>query len=127
MSGATASVGRYGEDVAARFLSAQGYEILARNWRSPRRELPGELDIVAKFVDSHGVCLVFCEVKTRRSISAGYPAESVTPDKVRRLRRLAGLWLSLNRVRTDEIRIDVISVLRPTSGPARVTHLPGVH
>ena len=122
----TASVGRYGEDVAARYLSAQGYEILARNWRSPRREMPGELDIVAKLADKHGVCLVFCEVKTRRSITAGTPAEAVTPEKMRRLRRLAGIWLSMNSVRTDEIRIDVISVLRPKAGPARITHLVGV-
>lgn len=118
----TQALGRYGEDVAARYLSSQGYEVIVRNWRSPRRDLPGELDIIARSQD----CLVFCEVKTRRSIASGTPADAVTRDKVSRLRRLAGLWLSLHDARAAEIRIDVIAVMRPISGPARIEHLRGV-
>ena len=38
--------------------------------------------------------LVFVEVKTRTSEQVGGVAEAVTPQKVRRLRRLAGLWLA---------------------------------
>jgi putative endonuclease len=33
--------------------------------------------------------LVFTEVKTRRSADHGHPAEAVTPDKQRRITRLA--------------------------------------
>ena len=54
----TNAVGRYGEDLAARYLTAEGFVILERNWRC---EL-GEIDIVAR----DGDALVVCEVKTRR-------------------------------------------------------------
>lgn len=119
---ATQTVGRYGEDVAARYLEELGFTILDRNWRSTERECPGELDIVAFGED----CLVFCEVKTRRSVSHGSPAEAVTRDKARRLRRLAMVYLRATEAHAKELRIDVISVLRPISGPARITHLRGI-
>ncbi|MDT5352344.1 MAG: putative endonuclease, partial [Mycobacterium sp.] len=37
--------------------------------------------------------VVFVEVKTRTSDQFGGVAQAVSPNKVRRLRRLAGLWL----------------------------------
>ena len=59
------TLGRYGEDVAARHLAEQGYQVLCRNWRCDL----GEIDIVAR----DGDCLVVCEVKTRRSTACGLP------------------------------------------------------
>ncbi|MCL2781483.1 MAG: YraN family protein [Actinomycetia bacterium] len=79
------AVGRYGEDVAARHLADAGLTILARNWRCA----DGELDIVAR----DGPALVFCEVKTRRSVAFGDPSEAVGAVKAARLRRLALRWL----------------------------------
>ena len=40
----TTTIGRQGEEAAAVFLERAGYEILARNFRTPR----GEIDIVAR-------------------------------------------------------------------------------
>ena len=42
------TVGRYGEDLAARYLSTHGFAVLERNWRC---EL-GEIDIVAREGDT---------------------------------------------------------------------------
>ena len=112
------AVGRYGEDVAARFLTAAGLVVLERNWRC---EL-GELDIVAR----EGRVLVVCEVKTRRGLGYGTPLEAVTPAKAARLRRLAARWLAERGVRPDEVRVDVVGVLRPSRGAARVEHVRGV-
>ncbi len=112
------AVGRYGEDVAARHLSEQGFQVLHRNWRC---EL-GEIDIVAR----DGDCLVVCEVKTRRSTSFGHPAEAITPRKAARLRRLTAAWLAETGLHPPQIRIDVVAVLRPPSGPAQVEHLRAV-
>ncbi|HEX3005095.1 MAG TPA: YraN family protein [Angustibacter sp.] len=112
------AVGRYGEDVAARHLVELGYELLHRNWRC---EL-GEIDIVAR----DGDCLVVCEVKTRRSTAFGTPAEAVTARKAARLRRLAARWLEETGLRPPQVRIDVVAVLRPPSGPAAVEHLRAV-
>lgn len=114
-------LGEYGERLACRYLTDIGFTILDRNWRCAR----GEIDIVAV----EGDCLVVCEVKTRRSEAFGAPFEAVTPTKARRLRRLAGLWLDAAAERDrrgSDLRIDVVSVLRPAAGPARVEHLRGV-
>ena len=61
---------------------------------------------------------MFCEVKTRRTERFGAPVEAVSWSKAARLRRLAAAWLQEHEVRGGRIRIDVIGVLRPESGPA---------
>ena len=62
--------------------------MLDRNWRCRY----GELDVIA--ADSTARTAVFVEVKTRTSEVFGVVEQAVTPDKIRRLRRLAGLWLA---------------------------------
>ncbi|RZS86981.1 putative endonuclease [Motilibacter rhizosphaerae] len=113
-----AGLGRYGEDVAARFLVERGLVVLERNWRC---EL-GEIDIVAR----EGATLVVCEVKTRRSGRHGSPQEAVTGPKLARLRRLAVRWLLERGVHPGEVRIDVVAVTRGRTGAASVEHLRGV-
>jgi putative endonuclease len=96
-------------------------QILDRNWRCDQ----GEIDLVAM----DDACLVIVEVKTRRSLAFGSPVEAVTAVKAARLRRLAACWLSDHRSQVDavaDIRIDVIGVLRPSSGPAQIEHLVAV-
>jgi putative endonuclease len=109
------AVGRYGEDVAARHLTDAGLEIVERNWRC--RE--GEIDIVAR----ERSVLVFCEVKTRSSAAFGLPAEAVTRRKSDRLRRLAYLWMQAHPAPVEEVRFDVVSVLRAPAGAATVEHV----
>lgn len=84
---ARGALGRYGEDVAVRTLTAAGMRILARNWRVGR---VGEIDVVAR----DGDVLVMCEVKTRRPGPFGHPSAAITAEKAKRLRRLAELWLA---------------------------------
>jgi putative endonuclease len=97
-------LGASGEQQAAEWYEANGYEVVARNWRC--RE--GELDLVLR----RGRQLVFCEVKTRSSDAFGAPVEAVTPTKQRRLRVLAARYLADSSVRPSGIRFDVASVLR---------------
>lgn len=115
-------VGRYGEELAVRHLEAAGLRVIERNWRTRH----GEIDIVATEPVPGGTCVVFCEVKTRRSLVAGGPLEAVTPVKLARLRRLAGLWLAEHDGVFAGVRIDVVGVLRPRTGPAVIEHLRGV-
>lgn len=102
MSDRRRALGAAGEDTAAAWYRAAGYEVLDRNWRC--RE--GELDLV---VARSGV-VVFCEVKTRRGDTFGAPAEAVTRDKQLRIRRLAIRWLAERGERAPTIRFDVASV-----------------
>ena len=99
-------LGARGEDRAADWYRAAGYDVVARNWRCAE----GELDLV---VGRPGE-LVFCEVKTRASDRFGIPAEAVTVAKQRRLRTLAARFLSDHPldagVAGRSIRFDVVAV-----------------
>jgi putative endonuclease len=94
-------LGRRGEDLAARYLSSKGYEILARNWRCE----VGELDLVT----SDRGCLAFVEVRTRRGKAMGSPEESITAAKQARLAMLAEAYVQAHDWAGDW-RIDVVAV-----------------
>jgi putative endonuclease len=112
------ALGAYGEAVAARHLVESGMVLLDRNWRCPA----GEIDLVLR----DGRTLVFCEVKTRTSAAFGSPLETVRPAKAARLRRLAAAWLRANRVRAEDVRIDLVGVLQVEGEVPVVDHVAGV-
>lgn len=111
-------LGRYGEQMAERYLTESGLVVIDRNWRCEH----GEVDLVA----GDGDCLVICEVKTRSSTTYGAPVEAVTREKSQRLRRLAAAWLAAHTLAPGAVRVDVIGVLRPAAGPVRIRHVVGV-
>jgi putative endonuclease len=111
-------LGRQGEQMAADYLTNAGLNILERNWRCSQ----GEIDIVA----ADGRALVICEVKTRSDVRFGTPLEAITRQKAWRLRRLAALWLVTQHVMFDEVRIDVVGVLRTGPGQFSIEHVRGV-
>ena len=96
-------IGISGEDLAAEWYRARGYEVLDRNWRCRQ----GELDLVVRA----GRRVVFCEVKARSGVGYGTPAEAVTHEKRQRIRHLAARWLESAPTRPAEIRFDVAAVL----------------
>jgi putative endonuclease len=98
-----AMLGREGEDLAAAWYSARGYEVVDRNWRIGT----GEIDIVAR----RGRLVVVAEVKARSSDRFGAPVEAVVAAKQARLRQLAAAWLRDHKVRGARVRFDVVSVL----------------
>ena len=104
MTQARRRLGIQGEDLAAAWYEAGGYQVVDRNGRC--RE--GEIDLVCR----RGPLVVFCEDKTRRSDAFGHPAEAVTPAKQQRLRILAGRWMEASGPgRAGQIRFDVAAVL----------------
>lgn len=112
-------LGAFGEQVAVEHLRGLGLRIVARNWRCRY----GELDVIAAEGDD---TVVFVEVKTRTSDGFGGIAEAVTPQKVRRIRRLAGIWLAGQNTGWAQIRIDVIGVRIGRRRTPELTHLRGV-
>jgi putative endonuclease len=117
-AGVTRALGAYGETLAARHLVQQGMVLLDRNWRCD----VGEIDLVLR----DGRVLVVCEVKTRRGHGFGSPHEAVTATKAARLQLLAARWMEARGVRPPEVRIDLVAVLQPRAGAARVDHVKGV-
>jgi len=111
-------LGQLGEEIAARYLQARGFEILARNLRSRL----GEIDLIAR----DGPTLVFVEVKTRRGRPADPPQAGVDARKRSRLARLALDYLAREWLRDLACRFDVVAVtLDPEGGPPRIEHIPG--
>lgn len=115
-----AELGAFGEQLAVDHLTALGLTVLERNWRCRY----GELDVVV--ADLERRALVFVEVKTRTSDAYGGVEEAVTRDKLRRLRRLAGVWLSGQRESWAHVRIDVIGVRICRGRDPELMHLEGV-
>ena len=111
-------LGRRGEEVAAAYLKRAGIRILDRNWRCA----DGEIDIVA--VERR--VLVICEVKTRSGTGCGSPLDAISRAKLRRLRRLAIRWVVANGVLFDEVRIDVLGLVRDQAGNFHIEHIRGV-
>ncbi|HEX6983987.1 MAG TPA: YraN family protein [Planctomycetaceae bacterium] len=98
--------GDRGERAAARHLRRQGMRVIARQHRSRL----GEIDLIA--LDAG--CVVFVEVKTRKSDAAGRPEEAVTPAKQRKLTRLALEYLKRRRwLGRKSARFDVVAVTWP--------------
>jgi putative endonuclease len=115
-----AQLGALGEQLAVDHLTALGWRVLERNWRCRW----GELDLVA--VEPQGGALVFVEVKTRTSDQFGGVLQAVTPEKLRRLRRLAGLWLAAHRGSWARVRIDVVGIRIGRTPTPELTHLEAV-
>ncbi|MGG5258549.1 YraN family protein [Phycicoccus avicenniae] len=113
-----AGLGRYGEELAVRYLRERGMEVVERNWRCEH----GEVDVVA--LDAG--CLVVCEVKTRSGTGFGEPVEAVTVAKALRLRRLAAAYVRERGGHEGPLRIDVVGVLCRPGSPAEVRHVVGV-
>lgn len=115
MTQARLSLGRQGEELAARFLEGRGCTVIARNYRTPL----GELDLVAR----DGRYLLFVEVKARRGTTFGLPAEAVGSRKQRQILRAAQCYLGSRGDSGLQPRFDVISVLFGPGEPL-ITHLP---
>jgi len=106
--------GRAGEDLALCYLELLGYQILARNYRSHRKEI----DIVA--LDQKE--LVFVEVKAGKSKEFGAPELRVDERKQKNLSAVAQGFLLSNKVDFQSCRFDVVGV---DLGTGKVNHYKG--
>ncbi|HOQ08284.1 MAG TPA: YraN family protein [Clostridiales bacterium] len=102
-------LGKTGEQIAADYLSRNGYTILEKNFRSGKY---GEIDIIAE----DGPCICFIEVKTRTSDIFGAPSEAVDRNKMRKIRSLALIYLKQKRLGEREIRFDVVEITARRAG-----------
>ena len=109
------TIGKLGEDLATKFISDKGYEIVERNYRYGH----GEIDIVAKDRDN----LVFIEVKTRHNLEFGPPELAVTKSKQRQIRKIAEAYLYDKNINDVDCRIDVIGILMIKNVEPQINHI----
>lgn len=105
MTKTTNAFGELGERIAERWLTSQGYIVLARRWRSGQRDI----DLIA----AREHVIVFVEVKTRAALEFGDPVEAVHASKRRSIIRSAREWIAKHETPdvSAEYRFDVIGVL----------------
>jgi len=96
------TLGRRGEEEAAKYLRSIGYRIVSQR----ERVLRGDIDLVAL----DGRTVVFVEVRTRSDTLHGHPAETVGPRKQRRVAELANAYIRRHRLEDCSVRIDVVTV-----------------
>ncbi len=109
-------LGLRGENAAAKFLRRQGYVIVAQQQHDHRL---GEIDIIA----AKDRTVVFVEVKTRTSQSAGNPAEAVDQHKRERMQRVALKFLKRKDLLSIRARFDIIAVTWPDlQKPPQIEH-----
>ncbi|MPN49257.1 hypothetical protein SDC9_196872 [bioreactor metagenome] len=107
--------GNMGEQAAAAFLQNTGYNILAQKFRSKM----GEIDIIAE----HRGVIVFVEVKTRRSILFGFPAEAVTYPKQQKIIKTALYYLNLIKKPNSSCRFDVLEIYLLQDDKIKYNHI----
>ena len=101
--GSHTATGRLGEAIAARYLEARGFAIVARNYRCAE----GEIDLVA----DDGEYLVFVEVKTRSRDDGFDPSLAVNAAKQDRVRRVGAHFLAAHPQWERQPRFDVLAVV----------------
>lgn len=114
-----ATIGRWGEDLAAQWLKLHGRKVLYRNFRAPGG---GEVDIICR----HGRMLTFVEVKTRTFAGPDRPAMAVNTAKEKLILRGAQAWLKmLDDSKPIPRRCDIVEVLLKDGEKPRVNVIEG--
>lgn len=147
-------LGCYGEAVASEYLCRKGYQVIAHNVKNKRGEIDILVVQDAKSIKQGDSATRACngaqstpafsaagtrrtpvdiepilaavEVKTRRSMTYGFPREAVNHTKQMHIRQTLLWYLSSHpQWSTYRIRFDVIEVYVAANGKATVKHWPG--
>ena len=99
-------IGQFGERIAACFIVDNGSSIICRNYKCRY----GEIDIIS----ASGNDLVFTEVKTRRNMNYGYPFESVTCDKIKKIKKAIQYFMLTEKLIQNyeySLKFNIISIM----------------
>lgn len=99
-------IGQFGEKIALSFILNRGDAIVIKNYRCKY----GEIDIISTSDDY----LIFTEVKTRQNNNYGYPLESVTDNKLKKIKKASQYFLLSQNMYQEykcNLRFDVISII----------------
>lgn len=102
-------LGKQGEELAANMMTRQGMHIIEQRWKSHHYEI----DIIA--FDPSTNEMVFCEVKTRRSVEWGRPEDAIDWRKIKYTVRAADHYMKMTKC-TISVRFDVFAIVIPPKG-----------
>lgn len=113
------TVGKFGEDLAMKYLSRNGYKIIGRNIKTSYKEL----DIIAEKDEE----MVFVEVKTRTSERYGQAEDALENRKFGNLKKAVQYYLFKNKLFYNEVRVDFIAVdIDKQNKSAKIKHYQGI-
>lgn len=110
-------LGKWGEDLAVKYLETKGYTILERDWKSGRRDI----DIIARTAQE----IVFVEVKTRSSADFGAPWEAVNYHKLRNLQSAINHYIHYRCIDLP-VRFDIISIVATDPSNPEIEHIEDI-
>jgi len=122
---AALKTGQRGENIAAAFLLKIGYKILQRNFKNDYGRRLGEIDIIALKEST----LVFVEVKTvvESAYYQSLPEQMITSEKIRKLNKIAQLYVKKEKLWDTPSRFDAVSVtIKPETSTAAIRHLKNI-
>jgi putative endonuclease len=109
-------IGAWGESLAADWLAERGYQIIARNIRTPY----GEIDIIAQ----QGDVTIFIEVKTLTSSANFFPETNITRVKQQHMQNTAQHYAAEHEI--DHWQIDALAVEGKPGSAVIITHFENV-
>ena len=114
------TLGRFGEELSAKFYEAAGFRTVVQNWRWGKM---GEIDLIVESPAQS--LLVFCEVKLRTDPSFAPASTAVNVRKRQKIRRLAQYFLLSHPCYKDyHVRLDVCEVSPDSTGKYVVNLIP---
>lgn len=118
--------GLRGEETAAAYLAACGWQIVRQRWRDgDSGGLRTDIDLVARSSDG---TYHFVEVKTRSGRAAGdfSPEAAVTPAKACRMVQAAERYMAAEKL-DGEISVDLVAVIADErSGNPEIRYYPDI-
>ncbi len=94
--------GNKAEEMAVKFLSKKGYEILNQNFTFGK----GEIDIIAK----KDGWLVFVEVRARSEVTHGFPEQTISKNKANLIIKTAENYI-YQKDWHGNVRFDIIAII----------------
>jgi putative endonuclease len=116
-------LGRLGEEMAAQYLRANGYRLVATNYETPigrgftGRLITGEIDIIAYDETDAESVLCFVEVKTRTQTEWAAPESAVDKRKQRQIIRASRVYRRVLMLHGEPYRFDVIGIITGGAQP----------
>jgi len=106
----TKEIGSVTEDIALQYLKKNGLTLITKNFNVRI----GEIDLIMKHNDS----IVFIEVRYRKNTNFGFPEETVTFKKQKKIKATALLFIAKNaKFKNIQPRFDVVA-MTPDNGSA---------
>lgn len=110
-------IGRWGEDIAARYMAGKGWYIRHRDWRWEHKDI----DLVC--IDEDDTTLLFVEVKTRTTLLRGNPIDAVDSKKRRNIVEAASAYRRLYKKENRHVRFDIISIIGSPDTNWKIEHI----